>query len=111
MFIETLTKGVHIIPKELEIHPVTAIFRKWPDGSIDALFPYEAELMLRVQCYSSIGQHGIADYDWVIEQTVPAKPEEYASLLKELESIGYEVTIRQRVNRNKMVAAWDSLYD
>ena len=48
--------------------------------------------------YEHVGQHGGAFYAGVIGATLPAKPEEYASLKAELESIGYDLQIRRRAN-------------
>lgn len=84
-------------------YSIDVIFRKWPDGTIDALFPYEAEFNYKVQCYSRIGQHGIADYDHCIRQTKPASPDEYKSLYDELTSLGYIVTPIKRVNKDRML--------
>lgn len=64
------------------------IFRKL-DGEIIALFP---ELVgdyspYTCTCYAHIGQHSIA----IAEPLgIPATPAEYADLLAELESIGYD---------------------
>lgn len=53
-------------------------------------------------CYSHIGQHSSCSYDWYLNDTVPAKPEEYASLKKELEdNFGYDLLIRQKIVRAK----------
>jgi len=78
------------------------VFRKWPDGDIDALFPdLPANNLGNITCYSHIGQHSAATYLEVLRQTVPAKPEEYASLQKELESRGYDnIQVMQR-NQNR----------
>lgn len=46
--------------------------------------------------YMHIGQHGDADYQGVVSSTKLAKPEEYADLKKELESIGYDLLVRQK---------------
>jgi hypothetical protein len=44
-------------------------------------------------CYSHIGQHSPCNKDWIFGETKPAKEHEYASLKKELESIGYDLKI------------------
>ena len=41
-------------------------------------------------CYAHIGQHSVCIGAWVVENTRPARPEEYAELLSELRRIGYE---------------------
>lgn len=70
------------------------IFRRWrgKEGTIFALFPTipggRAHLCLS---YAHVGQHGDADYHHCIRQSRPAKPEEYAALLHELQNlVGYE---------------------
>ncbi len=70
------------------------MFRKWRDGTIDALFPAEEYLPGMCTVYSHIGQHSSADYTYVVSRTVPAKPAEYASLERELESPPYHYALR-----------------
>lgn len=84
-------------------YSIDVVFRKWPDGTIDALMPYESELDYKVACYSRIGQHCQADYDFVMSKTRPALESEYKDLLKELLSLDYEVTVIKRANRAKML--------
>lgn len=79
-------------------------FRKWPDGSIDALMPYEVEFNYLVTCYSRVGQHSQADYDLVVSKTKLANQSEYSSLLAELNQFGYEIKVIKKVNRSKMVS-------
>lgn len=78
------------------------IFRKWSNGDIIALFPLEPGDCNGVYCmsYEQIGQHGQAATD--LPSTEPATPEEYASLARELRSIGYVLRIGKRVPRNAM---------
>lgn len=62
------------------------------DGEVTAVLtniPYNRAL---TTCYAHIGQHGGCDAGWVNEQR-PSTPEEYAPLLAELVTIGYDVTI------------------
>lgn len=67
------------------------LFRKTKDGYIDAVFPFElSTFQPTMVCYSRIGQHSSACPLWVYQDTSPASPEEYKSLKKELESIGYD---------------------
>lgn len=66
------------------------IFRKFKQGGdIIALFPDEIwnEAQRLIASYQHIGQHSGAEYHTVISRTKPAKSEEYANLLTELESI------------------------
>lgn len=75
------------------------IFRKWKPrrefdeegGDIIALFPTETGTNDPYTCssYEHVGQHSSADPNGVIQDTVPAKPAEYADLMRELKGIGY----------------------
>lgn len=73
------------------------VFRKYPDGSIIALFP-EEKWDHRGNCtsYMHVGQHGGADYVGVIASTKPAQPGEYEDLKRELQDLGYGLRIIQR---------------
>ena len=84
--------------------PTKVLFRKWKQtddpilsqftGDISALFPYECDSYDdadECKCYDHVGQHGQADYEYVLSLTVPAKPEEYKELHDELVNLlGYE---------------------
>ncbi len=73
------------------------IFRKFPEGDVIALFPALAGDNNPWTCssYQHIGQHGAASVD-LPRFTKPASPKEYASLKRELISIGYKVKIAKR---------------
>lgn len=68
------------------------------DGEITAVMPDDFARNSNIDgtscvtCYAHIGQHGSCCKEWVREQKL-ATPEEYASLLKELKSRGYNITI------------------
>jgi hypothetical protein len=47
-------------------------------------------------CYVHAGQHGECHVAWYLQRTRKAKPEEFAKLKLELESIGYVLTLRQK---------------
>ena len=66
--------------------------------TVFALFPHDPADVNGYFCssYEHVGQHGGADYAGCIERSLPAKPEEYEDLRKELEGIGYVLMIRQR---------------
>lgn len=67
-------------------------------GEVIALFPYEiADKAGNITSYMHVGQHSAASLE-IIGNTVPALPDEYADLQKELEGIGYNLDIRKRVN-------------
>ncbi len=80
------------------------VFRKWRKGyqvsplcEIIALFPHLKARDSSCQSFEHVGQHGAADYQHCILNSVPAKPDEYASLMKELEDVyGYNLEIRKR---------------
>jgi len=79
------------------------VFRKWPNGDILALFPNIDDNRGMCSSYEHVGQHGGADYSSCISATKPAAPVEYADLLAELTSIGYDLKIRQRRNWSDLV--------
>ncbi len=77
------------------------VFRKFKDGDIIALFPeLEAGANQKGECmsYMHIGQHSGAAYALVYD-TKPAKKEEYADLLAELEDIGYNLEVKQKITK------------
>lgn len=66
------------------------VFRKFKQGGdIIALFPEQTNRLM-VGSYMHVGQHSDADYNGVISATTPATESEYAALLAELKSIGYD---------------------
>lgn len=72
------------------------------DKEILALFPEMInEYNGLVECYAHTGQHSQADYHYIIRISKPAKPEQYAPLLKELKSIGYVLDIKKRYSFNR----------
>lgn len=76
------------------------IFKKF-EGEVTALFPTIPgnNSPATMTCYAHIGQHGIADQMWAA-LAKPARPDEYADLLEELQSIGYDdLVIRRRMSR------------
>jgi hypothetical protein len=75
------------------------VFRKYRDGEIIALFPEVDEGRGECSSYMHVGQHGRADYTGVIKSTVPAKPEEFAALRRELEGKPFTYSFR-------VVARW-----
>lgn len=91
---------------DIDVHKTLVIFRKYkPDGysgdknnpEILALFPGIDEGSGSCSCYQHLGQHGIANYHYCLDITVPALPEEYESLRKELvECFGYNLIIRKK---------------
>lgn len=72
------------------------IFRKFRGGDILALFPYEYEGNGFILSYQHVGQHSAADYNAMIRNSKPAKPDEYSDLFGELEGLGYNLQVIQR---------------
>ena len=76
------------------------VFRKFnKGGDIIAMFPQIPATRDGYLCesYQHIGQHGAAD-PMIVHDTTLAKPSEYASLLRELKSIGYtDLDIKQKM--------------
>ena len=66
------------------------VFRMWADtGEVVALFPtLPANIERDCSSYMHIGQHGAAQYDFVIKTTKPAS--DYAALYSELTEVGYD---------------------
>jgi len=67
------------------------IFRKYPEGSIIAVFPtIPADISgITITSYMHIGQHCQACPQGVIRTTKPTTPREYKELITELHKIGY----------------------
>ena len=81
--------------------PTVAVFRTFGNGGeVIALFPEIPGDVHGHYCesYQHTGQHGAA-YPGAIPGTRPATPEEIEPLKRELESIGYTLTIRRHVTR------------
>lgn len=79
------------------------VFRKYQDGEIIALFPYEIWSGYLVSSYMITGEHGGADYDHIISTTKPASPEEYDSMKNLLENRGYNLKAINRRNYSKYI--------
>jgi len=106
---EIYAKTGHIVAIEPYKEKTAVIFRKFHGGDIIALFPYEiwgnhGNGIVTIASYEHVGQHGGASIG-LVNTTKPAKPGEYAELASELERIGYNLEIKQRVNYAKYRAA------
>ena len=88
---EPLIKG-----KVEDLDETLTIFRKFKEGDIIALFPEIYQMNGNIMSYMHVGQHSMADYGVILDKTKPAKPEEYSDLKTELESIGYDLKVRQK---------------
>lgn len=88
-------------PIEQDTEPTPTVFRVFPEGDVIALFPADAAGSTYGDCtsYMHVGQHSAADYHHVVASTRPAEPEEYESLLRELEQVGYRPKVYRREQR------------
>lgn len=76
------------------------VFRIWRDtGEVIAFFPDVPADKKYMMSYMHIGQHGEADYQYLIKETSLATPAEYKPLKEELESIGYHLRVVKRISR------------
>ena len=78
------------------------VFRKWKDGEVIALFPdipSDAANWYTCMSYMHIGQHGAA-CPAITYDTKKATPEDYNDLKQELEAIGYNLKVLQRIPTN-----------
>jgi len=66
------------------------------DESVIALFPEQYQPGGMVGSYQKIGQHGAADYQWVVATSRPALDYEYEDLAAELEEVGYRLRILKK---------------
>ena len=93
---------------EKDNHKTDVIFRKFK-GEILALFPHITwNYSGDVTCYAHLGQHGSADYKYVIANSKPINNPESLDLYSELESIGYNLKPIKRQNYNKY---WENRYE
>lgn len=72
-----------------------------------AVFPYIIESPHNVMCYMHVGQHSVCNWNINAVARV-ATPEQYATLYKELESIGYKLKVIKRRNHAKYLQAYKS---
>lgn len=93
-----------------DTHITKMIFRKYNDGTIIALFPYEpVDLAGHINSYMHIGQHGGADYEHTIKNTSVPTTKETLNLKYELESIGYNIQVVKRRNYDAYLAEYYKL--
>lgn len=85
--------------------PTPVIF-KLCEGEVTACFPTipGTNDPGTMTCYAHIGQHGSASLGFV-QTAKPARPEQYANLLNELRSIGYDDLVIIRRHRAAHTAA------
>lgn len=106
--VEALCRGCYesTLPEIMDTEKTIVIFRAWKTetASVIALFPELPADYHNKYCtsYQHAGQHGAADYDFVIEQTRSATESEYKDLFDELTKIGYNLVVRKRRNGRKL---------
>jgi hypothetical protein len=86
---------------------VKVLFRVWKeDGELVALFPELPGDEAAWSCtfYVFQGGHGSANCRTVIDHTRPARPEEYAELLRHLGTLGYtRLKVVKRLTRDMIL--------
>jgi len=87
------------------------VFSEKEGGDVIALFPeisgsYELSSCLS---YMHIGQHAAAHPAFLIRDTRPATPEEYADLKAELEAIGYDLKVCKRQTGKHLDARMEAI--
>ena len=76
-------------------------------GTVFALFPHEvADHSGNVTSYQHVGQHSAADFLYCIGSSRPATPAEYKDLLAEMEGLGYNIKVRQKINQKKYIESY-----
>lgn len=114
--IEDSEAGVQECANWIAELPTKVIFRKWPKsegGDVIALFvqePADSRSWWNCSSYEHVGQHCAADPS-ITDRTTPANSEEYADLMKELESYPhfYKLVVGKRRTRkddDMREAAW-----
>lgn len=89
----------------MDTEKTVVIFRKDTkhDDEIIALFPEvpgDSRHWYPCSAYVHLGQHFIADNPWAfVRQTKAAKSNEYAALKKELEQIGYHLSVKAKLSQ------------
>ena len=100
---EPIAKGLRRLKEDVDEEKTKVIFRKdKKDGDIIAVFADDKQNNNMIGCYVHLGQHTTMSIDYYNE-TVPATPEEYSDLKKELEDIGYNVEVVTELDENKKV--------
>jgi len=72
-----------------------------------ALFPHEvADYKVNVTYYEHLGQHSSADYRFCINSSRPATESEYSSLKREMEGLGYNISIVKKQQYAKYLKSY-----
>ena len=103
-------KNKIIISEEIKI-----IFRKDKKNSeIIAFLPESTAKIGHMVCYDRVSSHSEASYDYYLNNTTKATPEEYEQLLKIMKHIyeedksdgDFTLVIKQKINHNDLTKAW-----
>ncbi len=96
---------------EKDNYKTEVIFRKWKGTEI-ALFPYEVNNIFdnSIMAYQIIGQHGGADYNYIIRSSKPIHNPEDTTIYKELvREYRYDFKVIKRRNYNKFLSILNTL--
>lgn len=77
--------------RQIERYSIAVHFRKFDDGDVIALWD-DGDGFGWISSYQHVGQHSHAS-DGLIIELAEATEDEYAPLMRELASIGYDVTV------------------
>ena len=79
---------------------VLFVYPRYDDGQREvlAIFPDQRLFSGAISCYAHVGQHGSCSYSFL--KRTKATKEQYTPLLKELQSIGYNVEVVNERARN-----------
>ena len=79
------------------------LFRVYPEGDVIALFPDEKGTPHSNDClsYQKVGQHGLAHFNAICQETRKAHQEEYQGLHTELIRQGYVLEVVPNYRRRK----------
>ena len=94
----------------MDTEKTKVIFRTFKGGEVIALFPEELGTndVFTVLSYMHVGQHGSASID-IISITRPSTEDELKPLYAELESIGYNLTVKKKFLYSHFVTRRDKL--
>ena len=91
------------VTEDIDEEKTKVIFRKdKEDGDIIAVFAEDIQSNNMIGCYVHLGQHTTMSLDYYSKETIPATPEEYADLKRELESIGYNIEVVTELDESKI---------
>lgn len=85
----------------VKLTPVDVLFRvDKPSKEVTAVLSTPGAVTFNgrgeADCYAHVGQHSTCHVAWYLQRTRKAKPEEFAALKRELESIGYAVNVKAK---------------